>query len=181
MLINLLIGVDVLSCKDYHRRYDLLPSLSVSYMVKCLYTQQLNIQIGTFFGCISDSVQPLTVRSHRLLCVQPNYSWKHNTAKSCTEYSQFICSVVVIMQKWMENFEIVDYDWLLSWFWVSHLFQILGTPNPIFVLHFRKTCKYVIQMIQKKLQQDVWRSTKTVAWYNLIRSLLDIPYALTWY
>ena len=93
MLIHLLIGVDVLSCKDYHRRYDLLPSLSVSYMVKCLYTQQLNIQIGTFFGCISDSVQPLTVRSHRLLCVEPNYSWKRNTAKSCTEYSQNICSV----------------------------------------------------------------------------------------
>ena len=94
MLIHLLIGVDVLSCKDYHRRYDLLPSLTVSYMVKCLYTQQLNIQIGTFFGCISDSVQPLTVHSHRLLCVQPNYSWKRNTAKSSTEYSQFICSVL---------------------------------------------------------------------------------------
>ena len=102
MLIHLLIGVDVLSCKDYHRRYDLLPSLSVSYMVKCLYTQQLNIQIGTFFGCISDSVQPyLTVRGHRLLCVQPNYSWKRNTAKSCTEYSQFICSVnsIYFLQK----------------------------------------------------------------------------------
>ena len=90
MLIHLLIGVDVLSCKDYHRRYDLLPSLTVSYMVKCLYTQQIDIQIGTFFGCISDSVQPLTVHSHQLLYVQPNYSGKRSTAKSCTEYLQCI-------------------------------------------------------------------------------------------
>ena len=29
-----------------------------------------------------------------LYYVQPNYSWKRNTAKSCTEYSQNICSVI---------------------------------------------------------------------------------------
>ena len=51
------------------------------------------IQIGAFFGCILDSLQPLAVHSHQLLCVQPNDSGKRNTAKSCTEYSQFICSV----------------------------------------------------------------------------------------
>ena len=51
------------------------------------------IQIGALFGCISDSIQPLAVHSHQLLCVQPNDSGKRNTAKSCTEYSQYICSV----------------------------------------------------------------------------------------
>ena len=51
------------------------------------------IQICALFGCISDSLQPLAVHSHQLLCVQPNDSGKRNTAKSCTEYSQFICSV----------------------------------------------------------------------------------------
>ena len=55
------------------------------------------IQIGTFFGCNSGSVQPLTVHSHQLLCVKPNYSGTHNTAKSCTEYSHYICSVVQIV------------------------------------------------------------------------------------
>ena len=50
------------------------------------------IQIGALFGCISDSLQPLAVHSHQLLCVQPNDSGKRNTAKSCTEYSQYICS-----------------------------------------------------------------------------------------
>ena len=52
------------------------------------------IQIGALFGCISDSLQPLAVHSHQLLCVQPNDSGKRNTAKSCTEYSQYICSVL---------------------------------------------------------------------------------------
>ena len=50
-------------------------------------------QIGALFGCISDSLQPLAVYSHQLLFVQPNDSGKRNTAKSCTEYSQYICSV----------------------------------------------------------------------------------------
>ena len=53
------------------------------------------IQICALFGCISDSLQPLAVHSHQLLCVQPNDSGKRNTAKSCTEYSQFICSVCI--------------------------------------------------------------------------------------
>ena len=44
-------------------------------------------------SCNSNSLQPFAVHSHWLLCVQPNYSWKRNTAKSCTEYSQNICSV----------------------------------------------------------------------------------------
>ena len=55
------------------------------------------IQIGALFGCISDSLQPLAVHSHQLLCVQPNDSDKRNTAKSCTEYSHYICSVVQIV------------------------------------------------------------------------------------
>ena len=60
------------------------------------------IQIGALFGCISDSLQPLAVHSHQLLCVQPNDSGKRNTAKSCTECSQYICSVVdlVLTKKW---------------------------------------------------------------------------------
>ena len=33
--------------------------------------------------------------SFGLCYVPPNYSWKRNTAKSCTEYSQNICSVVL--------------------------------------------------------------------------------------
>ena len=53
-----------------------------------------NILVYTLFSCILDSVQPLTVHSHQLLCVQPNYSGKRNTAKSCIEHSQNICSVV---------------------------------------------------------------------------------------
>ena len=47
----------------------------------------------TFFGCISDSLQPLTVHCHWLWSVQPIYSGICNTAKSCTQYSQNICSV----------------------------------------------------------------------------------------
>ena len=52
------------------------------------------IQIGALFGCISDSLQPLAVHSHQLLCVQPNDSGKRNTVKSFTEYILYICSVV---------------------------------------------------------------------------------------
>ena len=48
---------------------------------------------ATVYGCILDSVQPLAVCNHQLLFVQPNYSGKRNTAKSCIEYSQNICSV----------------------------------------------------------------------------------------
>ena len=57
------------------------------------------IQIGALFGCISDSLQPLAVHSHQLLCVQPNDSGKRNTAKSCTEYSQYISSVGIKLHK----------------------------------------------------------------------------------
>ena len=53
----------------------------------------INFPQTTTLSYNSNSLQPLAVHSHWLLCVQPNYSWKRNTAKSCTEYSQFICSV----------------------------------------------------------------------------------------
>ena len=49
-------------------------------------------------SCNSNSLQPLAVRSHQLLCLQPNDSGKRNTAKSCTEFSQFICSAYIF---WM--------------------------------------------------------------------------------
>ena len=35
----------------------------------------------------------LRVCTFLVTAVQPNHSWKRNTAKSCTEYSQNICSV----------------------------------------------------------------------------------------
>ena len=54
---------------------------------------QSKIKMSTFFGCILKSLQPLTVHSRQLLCVQPNDNGKRNTAKSCAEYSQCICSV----------------------------------------------------------------------------------------
>ena len=66
---------------------------TVPCMGKCLLKQKQKIQIGNLFNCNSDSVQPLTVHSHQLLCVQPNYSGTCNTAKSCTKYSHHICSV----------------------------------------------------------------------------------------
>ena len=72
------------------------------------------IQIGALFGCISDSIQPLAVHSHQLLCVQPNDSGKHNTAKSCTEYSQYICSVWDFDYKWLLNKPYVN-EATLSW------------------------------------------------------------------
>ena len=56
---------------------------------------QSKIKMSTFFGCILKWLQPLTAHSRQLLCVQPNDSGKRNTAKSCTEYSQCICSVLL--------------------------------------------------------------------------------------
>ena len=81
---------------DY-QNYDTILSLTLAGMVKCLYKKQQNFPISTFYSCISDSVQPLAVHSHWLLHVQPDYSGKRNTAKSCTEYSQYICSVQWIL------------------------------------------------------------------------------------
>ena len=59
----------------------------------------LNFLQNPTLSCTSDSLQPLTVHSHRLLCVQPMDSGKCNTAKSCTEYSHFICSVGLIIRE----------------------------------------------------------------------------------
>ena len=94
MLIHLPVSISISNCKAYDRKYGILLSIILFWLVKCLNNQKTKIQIGALFGCISDSLQPLAVHSHQLLCVQPNDSGKCNTAKSCTEYSQFICSVL---------------------------------------------------------------------------------------
>ena len=55
-------------------------------------------EIITANGCTNDTKKHWGVQfeikySFGLYYVQPNCSWKRNTAKSCTEYSQNICSV----------------------------------------------------------------------------------------
>ena len=71
---------------------------NVQYFMSALLLS--NFLQAASLSCISNSLQTLAVDSHQLLCVQPNDSGKRNTAKSCTEYSQFICSVGSNPQKY---------------------------------------------------------------------------------
>ena len=81
------------NCKVRCRKYGTLQSLTLDCTIKSLYTLLQKNLTFTFFSCISNSVQPLTVHCHWLYWVQPYCCGTRNTAKSCTGYSQNICSV----------------------------------------------------------------------------------------
>ena len=87
------VSISVDSWKIDYQEYDTILSLIANCAAIPLYDLRKKIPTSTFQNCNSISLQPLTAHSHWLLWVQPNYSWKRNTAKSCTEYSQNICSV----------------------------------------------------------------------------------------
>ena len=77
------VDISINSWNTDYQKYGTLLSLTAIWTAL-----QDKTLIGTSQNCNSISLQSLTVHSHRQRSIQWNYSWKCNTAKSCTEYSR---------------------------------------------------------------------------------------------